>query len=311
MERNKDWNSSPRSVSRKRWGWSDIRNKPLAHLHRGYLALCSRYILSHIVSHVSSAYQSTILTYSARTTGLFETDPFLGVARQMPFWVACLLTTGIWGWCSTRFRTIREPLSVGFLVFTSGIIGLATIQPNASTKAVIFSGLAGMGFGALIVLLVTGVQLSTPHHVITTATALFVSSRAISAAVFTAIYVAAFSARLNEKLPAYVGKAVVMAGLPATSVPAFVKALAALEIASLRQIPGVTPAIIAAGVAALKQAYADSVRVVWIIAAPFGVVACIGCLFLGDLQSTMNYRVDAPMEELAVKDPHKKVEYGA
>ena len=38
-----------------------------------------------------------------RTTTLYELNPFLSVARQMPFWVCALLTTGIWGYFSTRF----------------------------------------------------------------------------------------------------------------------------------------------------------------------------------------------------------------
>ena len=170
-----------------------------------------------------------------------------------------------------------------------------------------FSGLAGIGFAALITLLVTGLQLATPHHVITTATALFVSSRAIAASVFTAVYAAAFAARFKEKLPAYVVKAVVTAGLPLASVPAFIEALATSDVAALPKIPGVTPTIIAAGSVAAKQAFADSIRVVFIIAAPFGAVACVTCLFLGDLKSTMNYKVDAPLEDLAAKDHEEKI----
>jgi hypothetical protein len=225
----------------------------------------------------------------------------------MPFWVCTICATGVWAFFSTRFRTIREPLSIGFLIYTGGIIGLATLQPSSSTNAVVFSGLAGIGFAALVTLLVTGLQLATPHHVVTTATALFVSSRAIAAAVFTAIYAAAFQTRLKDKLPAYIAKAVVQAGLPLTSVPAFIEALATGDVAALPKIPGVTSAIIAAGITALKQAFADSVRVVFIIAAPFGVVACIACLFLGDLKSTMNYKVDAPLEDLTSKDHGGKV----
>lgn len=217
-----------------------------------------------------------------------------------------MLSTVAWGYSSTHFRTIREPLFAGFLIFTAGIVGLATIQPSDSTRAVIFSGLCGLGFGAPLILIITGVQLSTPHHLIATATAVTTSSRAVAATIFTAIYAAAFSTRIGTDLPAYIAQAALKAGLPSTSLKAFVGALAGNDTAALSKIPGVTPAIIGAGVVALKQAFADSVRVVYEIAAPFGALACIACLFLGNLRKTMNYRVDAPVEDLHAKEHHRK-----
>jgi hypothetical protein len=161
-----------------------------------------------------------------------------------------------------------------------------------------------LGFGAPLILIVSGVQLSTPHRLIATATAVTTSSRAVAATVFTAIYSAALNTRLTTNLPNDIAAAALKAGLPASSLEAFVAALAGSDTAALPQIPGVTPAIIAAGVGGLKQAYADSIRVVYIIAAPFGAVACIMCLFLGDLRKTMNYAVDAPVEDLHAKHHH-------
>lgn len=222
----------------------------------------------------------------------------------MPFWVAGGISTVIWGWSSTRFRTIREPLFIGYLIFTAAIIGFATIEPSDSTTTVVMSGLAGFGFGAPLILIISGVQLSTPHSLIATATAVTTSSRAVAATVFTAIYAAALNDRINANVPSGVAGAAARSGLTASSIPAFVAALAGNDPDALAQIPGVTPAIIAAGVTALKQALADSIRVVYIIAAPFGALACVMCLFLGDLRKTMNYVVEAPVEELHAKKAH-------
>ena len=96
-------------------------------------------------------------------------------------------------------------------------------------------------------------------------------------------------------------RAVAQAGLPASSVPLFAKALLGGDATGLSKVPGVTPAIIQLGVSAFKQTFAYSMRVVFIIAAPFGALACLSCCFLGDLRSTMNYHVDAPMEKLHLK----------
>ncbi|KAK5444376.1 hypothetical protein LTS15_010491 [Exophiala xenobiotica] len=249
---------------------------------------------------------SYIVFFPVMSSSLFTTDPFITVARSQPYWIAGLLSALIWGYSSTRFRTIREPLFFGFIFFTAGMVGLCTIQPGDSFSQLAFCALAGFGFGAPLILIITGVQLSTPHRLIATATAVVTSSRAVAATMFTAIYSAALNTRLDTKLPNDIGKAALAAGLPASSLKAFIGALAGGDTAALAGIPGVTPTIIAAGVAGLKQAFADSIRVVYIIAAAFGAVACILCLFLGDMRKTMNYAVDAPVEELHAKHHHNQ-----
>lgn len=188
---------------------------------------------------------------------------------------------------------------IGFLIFTGGIVGLSTIQPDDSTKAIVFAGLAGVGFGAPLVLVITGVHLSTPHRLIATATGVTTSARAVAATVSTAIYAAVLTNRLNENIGNYVTEAALAAGLPSSSIEKFVAAFVAGN--PLLGVAGVTPAVIAAASHALSQAFADSIRVVYIIAAPFGVLACIACLFLGNLRNTMTYRVDAPVEDLHAK----------
>lgn len=183
------------------------------------------------------------------------------------------------------------------------MVGFCTVQPGQSMNALVFSGLAGIGFGAPLILIISGVQLSTPHHLIATATAVTTSSRAVAATIFTAIYSAAFTSKLDVKLPNYVSKAALDAGLPQEQLKAFVAAIADENIAALTQYPA---AAVDAGTLALKHAFADSTRTVYIIAAPFGVAACIACLCLGDLSKTMNYRVDAPLESLHAKKSQQR-----
>lgn len=219
-------------------------------------------------------------------------------AREQPFWLCGGASTIIWGLWSVKVKSIRVPLCTGFLIFTVGIVGLTTIQPNDSTRACILAGLAGIGFGAPLVLIIAGIQLATPHAHIATGTALAITSRAVASAVFTAIFSAALSERLEPNIVSHVSKAALSAGLPAFSVKAFVQAIAGNDKAALAQVQGVTGPVIAAGIAALKQAFADSIRIVFIIAAPFGAVACLLCFFLDDQSMEMNYRVDAPVEDL-------------
>ncbi|KAH8901380.1 putative siderophore iron transporter [Thozetella sp. PMI_491] len=247
-----------------------------------------------------------IIFYPVLTTSLFEDDAFLLAAREQPFTGVGALAAIIWGVWSVKSKSVRVPLFVGFLILTSGIVAFATIQPGDSTRACIYAGLAGIGFGAPLILIIAGIQLVTVHGLIATATSLAITSRAVAASVFTAIYTAALRARLQPNIVSYVSAAALSAGLPVTSLQAFVTALAAKDAAALVKIPGVTPLIIASGISALKQAFADSIRVVWIIAAPFGALACVLCIFLPDLGDLMDYRVDAPIEVLHARESCSK-----
>jgi hypothetical protein len=205
-----------------------------------------------------------------------EPDPFLDIARAQPYWIAASISTVLYGYASTKLGNIKLLLCVGFVLFTAGVICFATIQRGDSTRAVIFAGLSGLGFGGPLILIIAAVQLSTPHHLTATATAATACSRAVSSTAFTAIYFATLTDRLAKYIPTYIAAAALRAGLPKASLPGFIEALANNDAAALQTVAEVTPAIIGAGVAALKQAYADGIRAVFFIATPFGAVACIG-----------------------------------
>ena len=191
---------------------------------------------------------------------------------------------------------------------TQTTVAMSTLQPHQSTLAIVWNGLAGLGFGGPVVLIIAGVQLSTPQLLIATGTAVVTSTRAVAGSMFTAIFAAALTTRLSTKIPTYVAAAALKAGLPETSLRAFVGAIATQNIAALHTIPGANPAIIGAALVAVKQALADSYRVVYIIGAPFALLGTILSFFVEDLAKTMNYRVDAPMEEMHAKRDHETVQ---
>ncbi|KEF62896.1 uncharacterized protein A1O9_00870 [Exophiala aquamarina CBS 119918] len=245
-----------------------------------------------------------IIFYPILTQALYETDPFLINARTEPFWIAATLSSPVWAWASTRFRNIRDPLLAGLVIYVAGNIGFTTLQPGQSLNALIFAGIGGIGFGAPLVAIISGIQLSTPHSLIATATALAVCSRSIFAAVFTAIFSAVLTNRLPGELASKVPPAIIAAGLPPTSVEAFIAALTSGDTEALQQVAGVTAEIIGAGVLALQQSYANAIRVIFIIVSAFGALAVVFAAFIDDLKSGMNYRVEAPMEVLQAKDHH-------
>ena len=239
---------------------------------------------------------------------MFETDPLLVALRLVPFWLASAVSTLIFGYLSTRFRTIKYPLVVGYVIYTAGMVGFATIQPGDNANAIAFAIVSGIGFGGPLVLVFSGVQLSIPHSLLATATAVTTSVRAIAATVFTAIYSAIVSARLGKYIPDYISKAAVEAGLSPSLIGPFIGALTAADPGeALAQIPGLDQAIIQAGQRALKQAYADGVRDVYILASAIGALGVLICFLVGNLKKTMNHHVDAPLEKPVMDHEHIEV----
>lgn len=189
----------------------------------------------------------------------------------------------------------------GFVIWTAGAVGFATMQPDLGISAMACAGLSGIGFAAPLVMIVAGVQLSVPHELIATATSVATSSRALANAITTSIYVAIFRARLSSMIPARIPPAVVAAGLPVSSVPGFIQALTANNPSALTAVAGVTPSIIAIGAASYKQALADSIRIVFIITAVIGALGTACVMLIDNMKERMNYQTDAPVEEFRAK----------
>ena len=77
-------------------------------------------------------------------------------------------------------------------------------------------------------------------------------------------------------------KAAIAAGLPASSVTAFMEALP-LGATALEKVPGITTAAIEAGGAALQQAYVHALRVTALSSLSFGILAIIACCLCNDI----------------------------
>ncbi|KAL1797019.1 hypothetical protein ACET3X_005559 [Alternaria dauci] len=235
--------------------------------------------------------------YPALTRSLFTTNPIGIAVRQLPFYCLIGVVTMIYGWASSYFRDIKYTLFVAYLLYTAGIVGLATVQPGQPGVALGTIALAGIGLAGALILIITGVQLAVPHHLIATATAMVVSCRTLAGSIFVAAYSTALSTRLGSYIPEYIGEAVAKAGLPPSSIGPFIGAFASHNDTALAQIPGVTPVVLGAAGGAMQQAFADAVRVVFMIAAPFGAVACILCLLLPSFRDVMDRKIEAPLEE--------------
>ena len=250
----------------------------------------------------------TEITYPSRTQAVFETDILKVTARVTIYYGSAGIGTMVFGIICVKLRSIRESLVIGFGAALIGLIGMATVEPGQNAKPLVFAVFGGLGTAAVLTQGIAGVQLASQHSHLSAATAVAIVARAISGTVFTSVYTAVVTRKLARYVPVYIAKAAAGAGLPTASVPSFVAALAAHNTDALAHVVGVTPSVIAAGTAALKQAYADAIRYTFIIAAPFMLVSIIGCWWLGDIKQIMTYYVEAPIEVLHAKDEHGSIE---
>jgi hypothetical protein len=108
------------------------------------------------------------------------------------------------------------------------------------------------------------------------------------------------SSKAAELVPA----AVTAAGLPASSVPAFIAALP-LGATALAAVPGITNAAIAAGGAAFQQAYVVGLRTTALSSLSFGVVAIVACCFCNDIGPKMNNKIEVFLENDENADMNK------
>jgi hypothetical protein len=95
---------------------------------------------------------------------------------------------------------------------------------------------------------------------------------------------AIFLAQFDDNLASEISEAVLPLGLPKSSLPAMIQALASHNTTALAVIPGVTDAIIEAGFGGLKEAYIFGFRYVWVAAGCITAVAATGeCLTISSL----------------------------
>jgi N-acetylmuramic acid 6-phosphate (MurNAc-6-P) etherase len=94
------------------------------------------------------------------------------------------------------------------------------------------------------------------------------------------IYVSILTNRLATTLPANVAPAASKAGLPTTALPALFAALAAGTPTALEAVPGINPTIIAAVGDAVKTAYTQAFKTVYLTSIAFGGLAIIAALFV-------------------------------
>ncbi|KAJ5647716.1 siderophore iron transporter [Penicillium lividum] len=148
-------------------------------------------------------------------------------------------------------------------------------------------------------------QIDTPPELISITSGLMTATRSLRATIGLAIYSGIINHTVAQNLVPKISTATLSLGLPKDSLPAVLSALESQSTSAMESIPGVTPEIIMAALAAFKDVYGIAFRNTWITAACFVFVAIIVAIFLTDPSSEFNSKVDAPAEK---KNIHSKLD---
>lgn len=124
-------------------------------------------------------------------------------------------------------------------------------------------------------------------------------------AIATSMYSSILSTESAKYIPQKVTPAALAAGLPSSSLPALFTGITA---GSYTSVPGISPEIIAATSSAVKEAYAESFRTVYLCTIPFGVLLIIAALLSPNVEKYLTDEVARKMHgktekpELAQKE---------
>jgi hypothetical protein len=121
-------------------------------------------------------------------------------------------------------------------------------------------------------------------------------------AISTVVYGTVLTNQLTTNIPDTVGPAVTQAGLPPSSVAAFLQALQVGTKEAFSGVQGVTDTIIADGVHAYKVGSVKSYRTVYLVSIAFSVIGTFASLFTLDTDRHFNNKVAATLRIKETKE---------
>ncbi|TLD27198.1 hypothetical protein PspLS_04614 [Pyricularia sp. CBS 133598] len=210
-------------------------------------------------------------------------------------------------WWATRYKDLRSPLLVPFVIFLAVTILYSCTELHWSKVHYAINVLCGIGQSGPLTLLVACVQLTAPHAFLATATGLAFSARALGGAFGSAVLNAIVNGYLSAELVPAVSRAATAAGLPESSTAALVAAVGTGRVA-VEGVEGATAEVWSAAVLASREQYKIAYRRAWASVVPFVVLAIVSMWFLRGVRDLMTDKVEAPVEKVPERELRRKGE---
>ena len=164
------------------------------------------------------------------------------------------------------------------------------MTPETDKAVVAIGTVAGFGVGGILVPAATVALIVVPDSLLATTAALSLSIRTLGGSIGYTIYLAVFTNKITVNLPAYVAKYAIEAGLPASDAKAFVTTFLT-KPKEIVTAAGYTPRIAAAATLGSRWAYSESLRWVWFVSIPFGILSIIACFFIPPIKKWQTSRI--------------------
>jgi hypothetical protein len=182
----------------------------------------------------------------------------------------------------------RLQFTGAFVFMIAFTVGLTFSTANTRAMSIACAFLSGIGTGLVEVIAVMIAQVGSDANNIGLIVGLLGSARSVGGSVSQAIYVTVLQNKLGTSLPDYVSAAAVKAGLPQSSLPQLFAAMATGSAQAYKSVPGITPGIITAAMAAQQNAYAYSLKYVYYAALAFGGLGFIfACCIVPNVDKEM------------------------
>lgn len=215
--------------------------------------------------------------FALEATTLYEVDLLMAGLRLSIVFLSSVVFAIVFGVWSQRGRVVRVPLIIGCTFLLLFYVLMATVTP--STPRNVFWGypmFVGIGIGSILPTSMVSAQLSTPLELISITSGLMLTVRSLGGVIGLAINDAIYNHALDTNIPSKISAAVLPLGFPESSLQQLIAALRSNDQEAVSRISGITPQIIAAAGAALKQAYSIAFRNAWINASCFIFTAVVG-----------------------------------
>jgi hypothetical protein len=192
-------------------------------------------------------------------------------------------------------------------------IGMATCTKDTPGRAIglLVAGCTLIGYTETVVSVTASICVKDQRE-IGTAMGLGGSMRATLSTFGATVYTVVLNNRIASTIPAQVPPALVKAGLPSTSVGAFIAAVSVGTDAAFAAVPGISAEIKTIGVDAYKVASADAYRTVFLTTCAFSGIGLILSFFAPDVGTRMNHDVVATLHDTRTQNivGRKKTETG-
>ncbi|KAF5987292.1 hypothetical protein FCOIX_995 [Fusarium coicis] len=239
---------------------------------------------------------------------LFATDSLVIGAQYSMAFIALGISAILSGMCCSMSKALRFPIILAFGFKILFMVLMATVSKSTPQALIwIYPITLGLGLGVCMPALITAAHFATPRELIAITSGLMISIRSLGGSIGLAIFNAIFSNELSSNLEPKISHAVLPLGFPEKELPQLIPALAHNDTVALKQINGISPEIIHAGVDGLLEAYRVSFRGVWLTTASLCLVASIAAFFLHDPTDKFTSQIDAPITpEIEVVETEKR-----